>query len=667
MTSLGATITDDGIRFAAWSSSARRLWVSIFDDGGTHEVERLELKPEGDGMYTLFVPGLTPGTRYGLRADGEYVPERGLWFDPEKLLTDPYAIEIDRAYQYHWRLAAKRNEGADTAALMPKTVARALPKPLSARPPLFQPGGLIYELNVRSFTKLHPDVPEAQRGTIAALAHPVVIGHLKRLGVSAVELMPITASIDERHLPPLGLSNAWGYNPVTFMALDPRLAPGGLTELRDAVAALRKAGIGTILDLVFNHTGESDRLGPTLSLRGLDAQTYYRHLPDGRLANDTGTGNTVACDHPVVREMVLDTLRHFVRHAGVDGFRFDLASVLGRVDGTFDPDAPLLQAISSDPVLADRVLIAEPWDIGPSGYQLGNFRPPYLEWNDRYRDDVRRFWRGDAGALGALATRVAGSSDIFGGPAQPVSRSVNFIAAHDGMTLADLVAYEEKHNAANGEQNRDGHDDNLSWNNGVEGGTDDAEIGRARFGDQCALLATLFASRGTIMLTAGDEFGRTQQGNNNAYAQDNAITWLDWAGRDEALEQYVSTLAALRRAFPALSDIHFLTGEPADGSEIPDVVWLTETGAPLGEADWNDSARHRLVMLLGDGEGGRLAVMVNGDRRQCVFTLPAREGFEWRAANEAQAADLTRPLPGRSVTFMIGRRTAKTRARKGTL
>ncbi|WFP62215.1 glycogen debranching protein GlgX [Mesorhizobium sp. WSM4904] len=666
MSDFGATVTPQGIRFAVWSSAARRLWVSLFDDSGTRELDRLELKPEGEGVHALLVSGLAEGTRYGLRADGGYAPERGLWFDPDKLLIDPYAVEIDRPYQYHWRLAAKRNEGADTARLMPKAVARALPEPVPLKPPLFQPGGLIYELNVRSFTKLHPDVPEARRGTVAALAHPAVLDHLKRLGVSAVELMPITASIDERHLPPLGLSNAWGYNPVTFMALDPRLAPGGLRELRDTVAALREAGIGTILDLVFNHTGESDRLGPTLSLRGLDAQAYYSRLPDGRLANDTGTGNTVACDHPVVRDMVLDTLRHFARFAGVDGFRFDLAPVLGRVDGAFDPQAPLLQAIAGDPVLADRFLIAEPWDIGPNGYQLGNFQPPYLEWNDRYRDDVRRFWRGDAGMVGALATRLAGSSDVFGRAGQPVSRSVNFIAAHDGMTLADLVAYEKKHNAANGEQNRDGHNDNLSWNNGVEGETDDAEIAEVRFGDQCALLATLFASRGTIMLTAGDEFGRTQQGNNNAYAQDNAITWLDWAGRDEALERFASSLSALRRAFPPLSDTNFLTGEAADGSEIPDVVWLTETGAPLGEAEWNDPGRHRLVMMLGNSEGGRLAVMVNGDRRQCVFTLPVRDGYEWRPAIETQAVDPARPLPGRNVNFMIERRAGKTRAGKAS-
>ncbi|PTE09445.1 glycogen debranching protein GlgX [Mesorhizobium helmanticense] len=665
MSQLGATITKDGIRFAVWSSSARRIWVSIFDDQRSRELDRLELRPEGDGVHGLFVSGLAAGTRYGLRADGDYAPERGFWFDPDKLLVDPYALEVDRPYAYDGRLAARRGEGADTASLMPKAIAGASAKPLPAPPPLFQPGGLIYEVPVRAFTMLHPDIPEKQRGTIAALAHPLIVEHLKRLGVSAVELMPVTASIDERHLPPLGLRNAWGYNPVTFMALDPRLAPGGLAELWQTVAMLRDAGIGTILDLVFNHTGESDRLGPTLSLRGLDNHAYYRHAPDGGLANDTGTGNTVACDHPVVQEMVLDTLRHFVSHAGVDGFRFDLAPILGRVEGIFDADAPLLRAIRDDPALGDRVLIAEPWDIGPDGYQLGNFPPPFLEWNDKYRDDIRRFWRGDQGMVGALATRLAGSSDVFGRAGRRTSRSVNFIAAHDGMTLADIVAYEHKHNEANGEQNRDGHSENLSWNNGVEGATSDEAVAKARFDDQCALLATLFASRGTIMLTAGDEFGRTQEGNNNAYAQDNAITWLDWAGRDRALEECTVLLAALRRAVPALSDTHFLTGKAADASESPDVAWLTETGAPLGEADWNDPSRHRLVMLLGDDGGSRLAVLVNGDRRQCVFTLPAREGFEWRPAIETQTIGFARPLSGRSVNFMIERRAATASAGRG--
>ena len=665
MTQLGATITPEGIGFAVWSSAARRLWVSIFDDAGSREVNRLELQPQGEGVHALFVAGLAAGTRYGFRADGDYGPGRGLWFDPDKLLVDPYAVEIDRPYTYDWRLAQRRGEGADTAPLLPKAIAAALPRPSPALPPLFQPGGLVYEVPVRAFTMLHPDIPQEQRGTIAALAHPAIIEHLNKLGVGAVELMPVTASIDERHLPPLGLRNAWGYNPVTFMALDPRLAPGGLAELRETVAALRKAGIGTILDLVFNHTGESDRLGLTLSLRGLDNRAYYRHEADNRLVNDTGTGNTVACDHPVARELVLDTLRHFVSHAGVDGFRFDLAPILGRVEGTFDTDAPLLQAMHNDPVLGDRILIAEPWDIGPDGYQLGNFRPPFLEWNDKYRDDIRRFWRGDRGMVGALATRLAGSSDVFSRDGQQTSRSVNFIAAHDGMTLADIVAYERKHNQANGEQNRDGHNDNLSWNNGVEGESGDEAVAKARFDDQSALLTTLFASRGTIMLTAGDEFGRTQKGNNNAYAQDNEIAWLDWTGRDQELERHAFALAAMRRAAPVLSDTHFLTGEPSAGSQIPDVAWLTETGTPLDEASWHDPERHRLVMVLGGASDrdGRLAVVFNGDRRACVFTLPPRDGFVWAAA-PGDAADIARPVPGRTVIFRIERQAGQAGAKE---
>lgn len=658
----GGLVGQGGIRFAAWSSAASRLWVSIFDERGNREVDRLELRSEGEGVHALFVTGLTAGTQYGFRADGDYAPEQGLWFDPDKLLVDPYAVEIDRPYAYDDRLAARRGEGGDTAALLPKAIAGALPEPLAALPPLFRPGGLVYEVPVRAFTMLHPDIPKQQRGTIAALAHPAIVEHLKKLGVGTVELMPVTASIDERHLPPLGLRNAWGYNPVTFMALDPRLAPGGLAELRQTVAVLREAGIGVILDLVFNHTGESDRFGPTLSLRGLDSRAYYRHWPDCSLVNDTGTGNTVACDHPVVQEMVLDTLRHFVRHAGVDGFRFDLAPILGRVEGVFDTDAPLLRAVRNDPDLGDRVLIAEPWDIGPDGYQLGNFPPPFLEWNDRYRDDIRRFWRGDRGMAGALATRLAGSSDVFAKAGERTSRSVNFIAAHDGMALADIVAYEHKHNEANGEQNRDGHNENLSWNNGFEGEAGDGAIAKARFDDQCALLATLFASRGTIMLTAGDEFGRTQKGNNNAYAQDNEITWLDWAGRDQALEHYASGLAAMRRGSPALSDTRFLTGEPLAGSELPDVAWLTETGAPLDERSWQNPERHRLVMMLGGaGDGGcRLAVVVNGDRRACMFTLPDREGCFWGPAM-AGAADLSQPVPGRTVIFMIERKAGRAR------
>ncbi|OQM75175.1 glycogen debranching protein GlgX [Manganibacter manganicus] len=660
MTTLGASIVRGGVRFAAWSGTASRLWVSLFDENGDREIERLLLEQQGDGIHALTVKDRGAGSRYGLRADGDYAPGQGLWFDPDKLLVDPYALAIDRPYIYDERLAARRGEGGDTAPLMPKAIVQHLPQPPARQPPRFLPGGLIYEIAVRSFSMRHPDIPELDRGTLRALAHPVIIDHLKGIGVSAVELMPLTAWIDERHLPPLGLRNAWGYNPVTFMALDPRLAPGGLADLRNVVDVLHKAGIATILDLVFNHTGESDELGPTLSLRGLDSRAYYRHDELGQLVNDTGTGNTLACDHPAVQEFILDSLRHFVIHAGVDGFRFDLAPVLGRVDGVFDADAPLFAAMRADPVLSDRVLIAEPWDIGPHGYQLGCFSPPFLEWNDKYRDDLRRFWRGDMGMVGTLATRLAGSSDIFGRIGVRQSRTVNFIAAHDGMTLADLSRYERKHNEANGEKNRDGHNENLSWNNGIEGETTDAKVNAQRVIDSRALLATLFASRGTILLTAGDEFGRTQRGNNNAYAQDNGTTWLDWSGRDRALEAHVIALSGLRQRMQALSETAFLSGEPPPGEDYPDVAWFTETGMPMDEAAWNDLERRRLVMVLAHGTeaGSRLAVLINGDRRACRYSLPERRGWHWVPAQADRVQieltpDADNPLPGRSVAFMV--------------
>jgi glycogen debranching enzyme len=658
----GAASTAEGVRFSAWSGSASRLWVSLFDERGDTEIERLEMPAAGDGIHSLFVPGLRPGARYGFRADGDYNPSHGFWFDPDKLLVDPYAIALDRPYAYDPRLAGRRGDGGDTAPLMPKAVVQAPLDPVSYRKPVFAHGGLIYEVAVRAFTKRHPAIPEPQRGTIAALARPAVIEHLQVLGVAAVELMPVTAWIDERHLPPLGLRNAWGYNPVTFMALDPRLAPGGLIELRETAATLRTAGIGVILDLVFNHTGESDALGPTLSLRGLDNLAYYRHVPGAqrKYANDTGTGNTIATQQPIVREMILDSLRHFVLNTGVDGFRFDLATVLGRGDGGFDPEGPLLREIRADPVLSDRILIAEPWDIGPNGYQLGNFGAPFLEWNDHYRDDIRRFWRGDRGTVGALATRLSGSSDVFARKQATKTRTVNFIAAHDGMTLADIVRYERKHNEANGERNHDGHNENLSWNNGAEGETNDPKITEARWRDQLALLSTLFASRGTIMLTAGDEFGRTQKGNNNAYAQDNETTWLDWEGRDREIERYAFALAALRKSVPALADTSFLTGKKGAAGAMPDVEWLAETGLPLSETEWNAPERRRLAMILAAG-GDRTAVLINGDRRATVFSLPVRDGFAWKQLAPAErgveqlAGENAWRVPERSVIF-IGER-----------
>ena len=634
-----------------WSGSADRIWLCLFD--GERET-RVPLDRDGAGVWSAIVGGVGPGARYGFRADGPFAPERGHRFDLSKLLVDPYCVALDRPFAYNPRLAAPRDGRIDTAQLMPKAIITALPPPPPPQTPVFRPGGFVYEVPVRAFTILHPDVPAAIRGTVAALAHPAILDHLTRLGVDAVELMPIAAWIDERHLPPLGLTNGWGYNPAVFMAPDPRICPGGLPELAASVAALREAGIGTILDVVFNHTGESDAFGPTLSLRGLDNAAYFRHAADGTLVNDAGTGNTLACDHPATRRLVLDSLRRFAAHAGVDGFRFDLAPILGRTSHGFDPKAAIFAEIAADPLLSSRVMIAEPWDVGPGGYQLGKFPPAWLEWNDRARDRIRRYWRGDPHMTGEIATALAGSADVF---APPATRSVTFVAAHDGFTLADLVAYHHKHNAANGEHNRDGHGDNHSWNNGVEGPTADDAVSAARRRDLKAVLATLFATRGTIMLTAGDEFGRTQGGNNNAYAQDNPLTWLDWDNRDRTQETYVAALAALRRSHPALSDPAFLTGSPGpDG--IPDVAWLTPAGRPKTVSDWQSAPSPAIAMVLGRGGDGRLAVLVNRSAREVAFYLPARPGHAWAAEGGRVA------VAPRSVAFAAERPAPRSRQRQ---
>jgi glycogen operon protein len=559
---LGSQVRGRTTRFAVRAPLAEALELCLFDC----EAETRHSMTRAGDVWALEVPGDLTGTRYAYRAHGPYTPERNLWFDPAKLLVDPYALELDRRFVQHPRLG---QYGEDTADLVPRAIVTG-PLPLVApAPPRFRRGGLIYEVNVAGFTKLHPDVPPEQRGTISALGHPAVVAHLLSLHVDAVELMPVVAWIDERHLPPLGLANHWGYNPVAMMALDPGLAPGGVAELRAAVAALHAAGIGVILDLVFNHSGESDVHGGTLSLRGLDPEAYAR-APDGSLINDTGCGNTLDFANPAVRRLMIDTLTHFVSHCGIDGFRFDLAPVIARGPG-FDPHAPIFAELAAEPLLADRIMIAEPWDIGPGGYQLGQFPPHWLEWNDRYRDDVRRFWKGEA-TVGQLATRIAGSSDVFGSD----SRSVNFLAAHDGFTLADTVSYEQRHNHANGEDNRDGHGENHSWNNGVEGPTDDPHILARRAADARALLGTLFASTGTIMLTAGDECGRSQGGNNNAYCQDMP---LDWAVRDVALEGYVAGLSAERAA-----RLEGFVQFPQDG------VWLSPEGAPMTPEHWESPA-----------------------------------------------------------------------------
>ncbi|MAY60602.1 MAG: glycogen debranching enzyme GlgX [Rhizobiales bacterium] len=626
----GTRLTADGALFAVRAPHAEAVHVCLFDPDDRETTRHRLNKREGD-LFSGEVAGIKAGHRYGLRAEGPWDPDNGHRFDPSKLLVDPYAVRLDRPFHYDPRLGEK---DVDTASIVPKAIVEAPQKPYRGKPHPPRPGGVIYEVPVRAFTMLHPDIPAEKRGTLAALTHPAIIDHLRSLHVSAIELMPIAAWIDERHLPPLGLTNAWGYNPVTMLALDPRIAPGGIAELRALTTEMHKHGIGVLVDVVYNHTGESDLDGPTLSLRGLGNKTFYAHDPDhpGRLINDTGCGNTLACHRPEARELVIAAMRHLALQGGVDGFRFDLAPVLGRDGSGFSADAEMLAAMHDDAVLKDRLLVAEPWDIGPGGYQLGNFPEPWLEWNDRARDDIRTFWRGDPGKTGDLATRLSGSSDIFGHGGATATRSVNFIAAHDGFPLGDLVRYAEKHNEANGEDNRDGHNENYSWNCGVEGETDDPDILAAREADATALIATLFASRGTLLLTAGDEFGHTQHGNNNAYAQDNEMTWRDWSALDPERLEHARTWADIRARSELLNRTGFLVA--ADGSDNPDqVAWLSPDGNTLEGDAWNDPALGGLVMVLG-APGSRVAVTFNRSGHSVEIALPESRS-DWRRQTDS--------------------------------
>jgi glycogen operon protein len=631
---LGVTVVPGGINVAVWSGDASAIEFCLFDEAGQVEMARIVLSGRTGPIFHARIDGVGAGARYGVRAHGPFDPARGLRFDPDKLLLDPYALAIDRPFVLHPSMLARPSEAMDSGSVMPKgivTIPEAPPPPSLDIP---WSDTVIYELHVKGFTQLHPDVPEAMRGTFAGLAHPAAIAHLKRLGVTTVELMPSAAWCDEPHLPRLGLANAWGYNPIAMLAPDPRLAPGGWAEVRALTAALATAGIETLLDVVFNHSGEGDEFGPTLSLRGLDNANYYRLRPDdlAHYVNDAGTGNVIALDRPAPLRLTMDALRAWRRLGGVSGFRFDLATTLGRrADGAFDASAPLLAAIDQDPDLRILKLIAEPWDLGPDGLQLGAFSPAWGEWNDRYREAVRGFWRDDGVSTGELARRLTGSQDIFG-RSRP-SRSINYVVAHDGFTLADLVAYERKHNEANGEQNRDGTDGNRSWNHGVEGPSKDAAVRAARLADQRALLACLLCARGTPMLAMGSELGRGQGGNNNPYAQDNAINWIDWANADEALAEFTARLIAIRSAHPALRADHFLTGEPRGADPWPDVVWRRADGSSPEIADWEDPHGPALVMVLAEPIAGgvdRVAIAIHRGGAPVEVAPPEpRDRFSW--------------------------------------
>lgn len=631
---LGATVTAEGVAFAVFSQNGERVLVSLFDESGKAETARLPLPCRSGDVHHGLLPSAGPGLRYGLRVEGPWQPDRGHRFDPAKLLVDPYAKAIDRPFRWDPRLA---QQGDETVGLVPRCIVIAESAPLAVDS---GPVSLVYEIATKAFSMRHPAVPERLRGTLAALTEPHILDHLRHLGVSHVELMPVAAWMDERHLPALGLRNGWGYNPVNLFALDPRLAPGGAEDLRRLCAAYERAGIGVILDIVLNHTAESDEFGATISLRGLDNAVYYRHAQDdpGRLVNDTGCGHTLALDRAPVVRLAMDALRYW-RNLGVAGFRFDLATVMGRTADGFTPDAPLLAAILQDPELSQAILIAEPWDVGPGGYRLGEFPFPFAEWNGRYRDDVRRFWRGDAGMAGALATRLSGSSDLFAVRHRGPHASINFLAAHDGFTLGDLVSYAGKHNDANGEDNRDGDNDSHSWNNGLEGQADDAVARAARSADVRALLATLFLSRGIPMLTAGDELGRSQDGNNNAYAQDNETTWLDWAHADGELIAFVAGLARLRRELPLLTRNEFLSGD----GDPPEAQWLKPDGSSIANDDWQ--SLDMFCLLLRDAADD-LLVAINRSRNGASL-MQAEQGWS-RLLCSADARD---DLPARSVSL----------------
>ncbi|MGY6645162.1 MAG: glycogen debranching protein GlgX [Salinarimonas sp.] len=641
---LGATWDGLGVNFAVYSAHAERIDLCIFDETGRREIARYEMPEWTDEIWHGYLPHVRAGLLYGYRAHGPYEPANGHRFNPNKLLIDPYAKGLHGETRWSDALFGYRvNSPRADLSFDRRDSAPAVPKSVviddsfnwgdDRSPDIPWEETVIYEAHVKGLTKLMEEVRVPERGTYAALGHPAVIAHLKRLGITSVELMPIHAILQDRFLQEKKLTNYWGYNTLSFFAPESRYMakPGDQDELRIAIRQLHAAGIEVILDVVYNHTAEGGELGPTLSWRGLDNASYYRLLPDNprHCINDTGTGNTVNLSNSRVLQMVMDSLRYWATSYRVDGFRFDLGVTLGREPHGFDPGAGFFDALRQDPVLQRKKLISEPWDIGPGGYQLGHHPPGFAEWNDRYRDSVRRYWREDPGMRPEMASRLTASGDLFDRRARRPWASLNFIAAHDGYTVADITAYEEKHNEANGEDNRDGHSENYSRNWGAEGETDDETIREMRLRVMRSMLTTLFASLGTPMLLAGDEFGRSQGGNNNAYAQDNEISWIDWSKakseEGEALTDYVARLIALRRAYPGLRSRRFLYGvDLAPG--IKDIDWFDENAAIPSPEDWDDQERRALTMrrahVKPDGRIEMVLFLMNASGTALDFRLP---------------------------------------------
>lgn len=619
---LGATFDGHGVNFALFSEHAESVELCLYDDTEEEvEVLKIKIKEKTHQVWHIYLNGIEPGQRYGYRVHGPYRPQEGHRFNANKLLIDPYAKAISGTVQWNdalfgYRIGAPEVDlsfdDANSAAYVPKSVVVDNRFDWGEDQPMRIPmhRSVIYEVHIKGFTALHPDIPENIRGTYAAMGHPVTIAYLKELGVTAVELLPVHHFLSDRHLIDKGLTNYWGYNSIGFFAPDIRYASGGthgdqVTEFKTMVKSLHAAGIEIILDVVYNHTGEGNEMGPTLSFRGIDNASYYRLTEDGRYYMDfTGTGNTLNARQPNVLRMIMDSLRYWIQEMHVDGFRFDLASALARELHDVDKLSSFFDVIHQDPIISQVKLIAEPWDIGEGGYQVGEFPPGWAEWNGKYRDCMRDFWIGADSMIGEFANRLTGSSDLYQGDNRRPSASVNFITAHDGFTLQDLVSYNDKHNEANGEDNKDGESHNRSWNCGAEGPTDNVEITHLRAKQKRNLLTTLFLSQGVPMLVAGDEFGRTQQGNNNAYCQDNSISWLDWKNMDSSLLNFTKALIAFRREHPSLCRRKWFQGLPIRGTGVEDIVWLLPNATEMDDFHWEDDFARSLAVFL-NGEGIR--------------------------------------------------------------
>ncbi len=638
---LGAHWDGQGVNFAVFSAHAQAMALCLFDETGSHEVQRLMLPAHTNDIWHGYLPDAKRGLIYGLRAHGLWRPDLGHLFNPNKLLLDPYAREVVGVFE--WRdehFAADRQhplqmDTRDNATLALK--ARVVQDSFDwegDQPPCVSPENtVLYELHVKGFSRLNPLLPEALRGTYAGLAHPASVAHILRLGVTSVSLLPVHYALDEERLAGMGLRNYWGYNTLAFFVPQPRLASGqdGLNprdEFRNMVKALHAKGIEVLLDVVFNHTAESDGSGPSVSFRGLDNASYYRHPPGSPAAfeNHSGCGNTLDIRQPGVLQLVMDSLRYWVSDMHVDGFRFDLAPVLGRGDHGFEPNGAFFTAVAQDPVLSRVRMIAEPWDIGPDGYQTGNFPRGWLEWNDQFRDVMRGFWLQDddaARSRGDFALRLCASSHLFQARCRTPAASVNHVVSHDGFTLRDLVSYNERHNEANGEDNRDGHQGSLSNNCGTEGQSDDARINALRGRLQRALMATTLLAQGTPMLCAGDELGHSQRGNNNPYCQDNAITWIAWAQADDDLIDFTGWVLSLRRQLLPFGNHWY--GGLSDPLGLNDLTWLQSNGQTLQGQAWSDSTERVLGCLIGQPGRARspLLLLVNPEAKDVDFMLPA--------------------------------------------